>query len=113
MANLPHLFPPGTAAAKQYTYAREVKGRPLKVPTRDRVPHGTKLIHGLRDAEQQRTALHPHRQLDAVADDEGSHRLLQESVEDSMMVRHYGFTDEEFDLFANYVIRYRLDGEAD
>lgn len=52
MANLRHFFPPKTAATEQYTYARKVKGGTFKVPPRDRVPHGTKLISELRAAEQ-------------------------------------------------------------
>lgn len=53
MADLRHLFPHGTAATEQYTYAREVKGAPFKVPARDRVSHGSELVREIQDAERQ------------------------------------------------------------
>jgi hypothetical protein len=64
--------------------------------------------------------LHPHRQLDAAADNQGSDRVREEPVEDSMMARHYGLTDDEFDFIPstmlragiNHDIKYRMGGEA-
>jgi hypothetical protein len=53
MPNLRHLFPRETAATEQYTYAQTVKGASFKLPPRDRVPHGSKLITDLHTAEQR------------------------------------------------------------
>ena len=53
MADRRHLFPHRTAATEQYTYAQKVNGAPFKLPPRDRVPHGSKLIGDLHTAQRQ------------------------------------------------------------